>query len=90
VYEADFRFCPDCGLEVSRDVHDAVPPPADDQLARLSERIPTTLAHKIRASRGVIEGERNRRDAERTTRRCFRLLERLGHRVTLTPAEVAA
>jgi len=32
----------------------------------------------------------DRRDAERTTRRCVRLLGRLGHRVTLSPAEVAA
>ena len=32
----------------------------------------------------------DRRDAERTTRRCVRLLEKLGHRVTLEPATVAA
>ncbi len=54
----DFRFCPDCGLEASGGVHDAAPPPADDPLSRLSEHIPTALAHKIRATQGVIEGER--------------------------------
>jgi hypothetical protein len=32
----------------------------------------------------------DRRDTERTARPCVRLRERLGHRVTLSPAEVAA
>ena len=32
----DFRFCPDCGLEIgSAGVHDAPPPATDDALARL-------------------------------------------------------
>ncbi|HSV07140.1 MAG TPA: adenylate/guanylate cyclase domain-containing protein [Candidatus Binatus sp.] len=56
--EPEFRFCPDCGLQLA-ELHDTPPPPGEDPLARLSRRsLPEELAHKIRAARGVIEGER--------------------------------
>src|SRR2546427_11890277 len=55
----EFRFCPDCGRDLaSEGVHDAPPPPADDPIERLAEQIPETLAHKIRAAREAIAGER--------------------------------
>ncbi len=55
----DFRFCPDCGLEIgSAGVHDATPPATDDVLARLSSHIPETLAAKIRTAQHAIAGER--------------------------------
>src|SRR5947199_137054 len=54
----DFRFCPDCGLEIgSAGVHDAPPPATDDPLARLSRHIPEGLADKIRSAQ-TIAGER--------------------------------
>src|SRR5438552_535906 len=53
-----FRFCPDCGLQQNEGVHDAVPPPASDAITWLSRHIPTGLAHKIRATRGAVAGER--------------------------------
>src|SRR5438552_17473284 len=53
-----FRFCPDCGLQQNEGVHHAVPPPASDAITWLSRHIPTGLAHKIRATRGAVAGER--------------------------------
>ncbi len=56
--DSSYRFCPDCGTPVSGDVHDDAPPATADSLARLSQQMPSNLATKIRATRGVIEGER--------------------------------
>ena len=56
--DPDFRFCPDCGLQQNAAVHDTAPPPATDAFTRLSRHIPTGLAHKIRATRTAIAGER--------------------------------
>src|SRR5262249_5145341 len=71
--EPGFRFCPDCGLQLPGELHESPPPPAEDPLSRLSRRsLPAELAHKIRAARGVIEGERKQvtdlfRDLSRST-----------------------
>src|SRR5262249_37300081 len=56
--DPDFRFCPDCGLQQNADVHDQAPPPAADAVTWLSRHIPTGLAHKIRATRSTVVGER--------------------------------
>jgi class 3 adenylate cyclase/tetratricopeptide (TPR) repeat protein len=50
--EAAFRFCPDCGFEIG------APPHAGTAPAGVSQSMPAGLADKIRAARGVVEGER--------------------------------
>jgi class 3 adenylate cyclase/tetratricopeptide (TPR) repeat protein len=55
--EPAFRFCPDCGAPAPAGADDRAAP-ADDPLARLSQRIPPALARKVRDMQGVIEGER--------------------------------
>ncbi len=52
-----FRFCPDCGYAVGPEAGQS-PRAADDALTRLSGNMPDGMAQKIRASRGMIEGER--------------------------------
>ncbi len=51
-----FRFCPECGRELGDDVE--APPHVYDSLTRLSQRIPTGLATKIRSTRDALAGER--------------------------------
>lgn len=62
VLQPEFRFCPDCGWRVSAgDEPEASPesvPSNGDQLARLKRHVPENLAQKIRASTGVVAGER--------------------------------
>ena len=59
-----FRFCPECGTPAPGEATATVPAAASpavavsDRLARLTQDIPDTLAAKIRASQGVVAGER--------------------------------
>jgi hypothetical protein len=60
---AGFRFCPECGApaaaESSANAATTTPAPAAaDEPAPLARDIPAVLAAKIRASQGVIAGER--------------------------------
>lgn len=57
--EGDFKFCPDCGFQLGgqRQAAVKVDSPADDTLA-VETVMPLGLAQKIRATKGVIEGER--------------------------------
>src|SRR5579884_3415079 len=48
-----FRFCPDCGTPVG-----VVSPGASERGDRLARHVPPALAAKIRASRGMGDGER--------------------------------
>ena len=60
--EPGFRFCPECGTPVGGEIASgspaAAPPAPDERLTRLAQDIPERLAAKIRASQGVVAGER--------------------------------
>src|SRR6185436_7140899 len=61
--EAGFRFCPVCGAPVAVETGRKAETTAsvsivDDERAGVARDIPETLAAKIRASQGVIAGER--------------------------------